>query len=143
VRTFGGEIPRVPGAAIKNTCLTVYIVLLGFSYRIFESVSRYADLPMETGRQVQLQVISQLFPQGFFTSTIRTQKWNKLIQSNLLMTSLRSVKFQTAGKEDEHIAAPVTSFSQFFCSIREPFQAFVVSLLKFINLYVLVKRLPV
>jgi len=27
----------VPGAAIKNTCLTVYIVLLGFSYRIFES----------------------------------------------------------------------------------------------------------
>jgi len=30
VRTFGGEVPRVPGAAIKNTCLTVYIVLLGF-----------------------------------------------------------------------------------------------------------------
>jgi len=28
----------VPGAAIKNTCLTVHIVLLGFSYRIFESV---------------------------------------------------------------------------------------------------------
>jgi len=38
VCTFGGEIPRVPGAAIKNTCLTVYIVLLGFSYRIFESI---------------------------------------------------------------------------------------------------------
>jgi len=34
---FGGEIPRVPGAAIKNPCLTVYIVLLGFSYQIFES----------------------------------------------------------------------------------------------------------
>jgi len=37
---FGGETPvcpRVPGTAIKNTCLTVYIVLLGFSYWIFES----------------------------------------------------------------------------------------------------------
>jgi len=30
-RTFGGEIPRVPGPTIKNTSLTVYIVLLGFS----------------------------------------------------------------------------------------------------------------
>jgi len=39
VRMFGGEIPRVPSAAIKNTCLTVYIVLLGFSYRTFESTS--------------------------------------------------------------------------------------------------------
>jgi len=38
-RTFGGKIPHVPSAAIKNTCLTVYVVLLGFSYRIFESVS--------------------------------------------------------------------------------------------------------
>jgi len=38
MRMFGGEIPRVPGAAIKNTCLTVYIVLLGFSYRIFKSI---------------------------------------------------------------------------------------------------------
>jgi len=36
---FGGEIPRVPGAATKNTCLTVYIVLLGFCYWIFKSVS--------------------------------------------------------------------------------------------------------
>jgi len=36
-RTFGGEIPRVPGAVIKDTCLTVYIVLLGY-YRIFESI---------------------------------------------------------------------------------------------------------
>jgi len=34
---FGGEIPRVPGAAIKNPCLTVHFVLLGFSYWIFES----------------------------------------------------------------------------------------------------------
>jgi len=34
--TFGGEIPHVPGTVIKDTCLTVYIVLLGF-YRIFES----------------------------------------------------------------------------------------------------------
>jgi len=37
VRAFGGEIPRVPGAVIKNTCITIYIVLLGFSYRIFDS----------------------------------------------------------------------------------------------------------
>jgi len=28
--TFGREIPRVPGAIMKDTCLTVYIVLLGY-----------------------------------------------------------------------------------------------------------------
>jgi len=33
----------VPGAAIKNTCLTVYIVLLGFSYRIFESAGSRSE----------------------------------------------------------------------------------------------------
>ena len=38
MRTFGGEIPHVPGAAIKNPCLTVCIVPLGFSYWIFESL---------------------------------------------------------------------------------------------------------
>jgi len=35
--TFGGEIPRVPGAVIKDTWLTVYIVLLGY-YGICESL---------------------------------------------------------------------------------------------------------
>jgi len=39
-RMFGGEIPRVPGAVKKNTCLTVYIVLLGY-YRIFESMTQW------------------------------------------------------------------------------------------------------
>jgi len=34
---FGGEIPGVPGTVIKNTYLTVYIVLLGY-YQIFESI---------------------------------------------------------------------------------------------------------
>jgi len=34
--TFGGEIPHVPSTVKKDTCLTVYIVLLGY-YRIFES----------------------------------------------------------------------------------------------------------
>lgn len=56
-----------------------------------EWVSRYADLPTETGTQFQLQVISQLVPQGFLTSTIRTQKWDKLIQSNSFMTGLLKV----------------------------------------------------
>jgi len=37
VLTFGGQIPCVPGAVIKDTCLTVCIVLLGY-YRIFESI---------------------------------------------------------------------------------------------------------
>jgi len=37
VPTFGGEIPRVPSTVKKDTCLTVYIVLLGY-YRIFESI---------------------------------------------------------------------------------------------------------
>jgi len=37
VRMFGGEIRCVPGAIIKDTCLTVHIVLLGY-YRIFESM---------------------------------------------------------------------------------------------------------
>jgi len=41
-RTFGGEIPRVPSAVIKGTCLTVYIVLLGY-YRIFESNQLYKN----------------------------------------------------------------------------------------------------
>jgi len=36
--TFGGQIPHVPSAVIKNTCLIAYIVLLGY-YRIFESLS--------------------------------------------------------------------------------------------------------
>ena len=36
VDRFGGEIPRVPSAVIKNTCLTVYFVLLGY-YQIFKS----------------------------------------------------------------------------------------------------------
>jgi len=40
VHTFEGEIPHVPGTAIKNTCLTVYIVLLGFSYWVFESLEK-------------------------------------------------------------------------------------------------------
>ena len=35
-RVFGGEIAHVPGAEIKDICLTVYIVLLGY-YQIFES----------------------------------------------------------------------------------------------------------
>jgi len=34
---FGGEIPRVPGTVIKDACLTVYIVLLGY-YWVFKSV---------------------------------------------------------------------------------------------------------
>jgi len=29
-RTFGEEIPCVPSATTKDTCLTVYIVLLAF-----------------------------------------------------------------------------------------------------------------
>jgi len=33
---FGGEILRVPAATRKNTCLTIYIVRLGY-YWIFES----------------------------------------------------------------------------------------------------------
>jgi len=33
---FGGEIPCVPSTVRKDTCLTVYIVLLGY-YQIFES----------------------------------------------------------------------------------------------------------
>jgi len=44
VRMFGGEIPRVPGAAIKNICLTVHIVLLGFSYRIFKSLPEIVNV---------------------------------------------------------------------------------------------------
>ena len=35
-RTFGGEIPCVPGAVTKDSGLTVYIVLLGY-YQIFKS----------------------------------------------------------------------------------------------------------
>jgi len=31
VHTVGGEIPRVPSAAIKNTRLAVYVVLWGLS----------------------------------------------------------------------------------------------------------------
>jgi len=34
VHTFGGEIPRVPGAAIKNTCLIV-CRLLSLQFRLF------------------------------------------------------------------------------------------------------------
>jgi len=34
VRTFGGEIPRVPGAVIKNTCLIVF-QLLSLQFRLF------------------------------------------------------------------------------------------------------------
>ena len=48
---FGGEIPRVPSAATKDTCWTVYIVLFSH-YRIFESTQE---------RQVmQLKTIDQL-----------------------------------------------------------------------------------
>jgi len=43
VRTFGGEIPHVPGTVIKNTCLTVYIELLGY-YQIFESMLSLAHV---------------------------------------------------------------------------------------------------
>jgi len=38
--------PCVPDATIKNTCLTVYIVLLGFSYRIFESCRKAKVTPV-------------------------------------------------------------------------------------------------
>jgi len=34
VHTFGGEIPRVPGTAIKNTCLIV-CRLLSLQFRLF------------------------------------------------------------------------------------------------------------
>jgi len=44
---FRGKIPRVPGAAVKNTCPTEYMVLVGFSYRIFESQGpRKASAPV-------------------------------------------------------------------------------------------------
>jgi len=33
-RTFGGEISRVPGTVIKDTCLTVHIVPLGYNWII-------------------------------------------------------------------------------------------------------------
>ena len=36
-RKFGGETPRVPSAVRKDTCLTIYLVLLG-CYHIFESL---------------------------------------------------------------------------------------------------------
>jgi len=34
VHTFGGEIPRVPGAAIKNTCFVVCL-LLSLQFQLF------------------------------------------------------------------------------------------------------------
>ena len=37
VHTFGGEIPLVPVAVVKYTCLTVYIGPLGY-YWIFETI---------------------------------------------------------------------------------------------------------
>jgi len=62
VSTFAGEIPRVPGAAIKNTYLTVYIVLLGFSYWVFKSIWTFTNLVFDAKitRLVCLAILSNL-----------------------------------------------------------------------------------
>jgi len=40
-RTFGGEIPRVPGAAIKNTCL-ISLWLLSLQLQLFMASPLYS-----------------------------------------------------------------------------------------------------
>lgn len=55
------------------------------------------------------------------------------------MTGLMSVRLQTAGKE-KNTSALMSSFSLIFHSMGEPFQIFVVPLLKLIKFCVLISR---
>ena len=51
MHTFGGEIPRVPGAVIKNTCLIVWR-LLSLQLRLF--TASFRDFKFQSQRMIQV-----------------------------------------------------------------------------------------
>jgi len=55
VHTFGGEIPHVPGAVIKNTYLTA-VRLLSLQLQLFTASKLQSPAPRYMERTEQLQV---------------------------------------------------------------------------------------